>query len=242
MSAFYTTLADWWPVLSPVDEYADEAAEVLQLIETHHPAAETLLELGSGGGHVAFHLRARMTCCLTDLHHEMLAVSQRLNPSCEHVAGDMRTLALHRTFDVVLAHDAIDYMVTESDLAQVLDTAWRHLKPGGLLVLLPDTVAETFEAGADVSGGEASDGRAAQLLEWSEPVAPGTTSAVVHYGFLLRDADGHVRMEYDRHECGVFPEATWVRLLAARGFEVQVLDEATAVDRPPRRLFLGRKP
>ena len=29
----------------------------------------------------------------------------------EHVQGDMRTLDLGRTFDVVLAHDAIDYML-----------------------------------------------------------------------------------------------------------------------------------
>jgi SAM-dependent methyltransferase len=109
-----STLADWWPVISPVEEYADEAAELRQRIAAHHPTARTVLEFGSGGGHVAFYLCPYYTCCLTDLSAEMLAVSRRLNPTCEHLQGDMRTIALGRAFDVVLVHDAIDYMTTEA--------------------------------------------------------------------------------------------------------------------------------
>ena len=34
---------------------------------------------------------------LVDLSEEMLAVSRELNPECEHLQGDMRTLRLGRT-------------------------------------------------------------------------------------------------------------------------------------------------
>ncbi len=34
--------------------------------------------------------------------------SRELNPDCEHVLGDMRTLRLGRTFDAVFVHDAVD--------------------------------------------------------------------------------------------------------------------------------------
>jgi trans-aconitate methyltransferase len=149
MTQFYGTLAEWWPVLSPVEEYAEEAAELRQLILEHRPHARTLLELGSGGGHVAHYLKQRFDCCLTDVSAEMLAVSRRLNPECVHVQGDMRTLDLGRTFDVVLAHDAVDYMTSEADLERVCNTAWRHLRPGGLVMFVPDAVAETFEPGGD---------------------------------------------------------------------------------------------
>jgi hypothetical protein len=37
----------------------------------------------------------------------MLGLSRALNPECEHLAGDTRTLPLGRTFDAVLVHDAI---------------------------------------------------------------------------------------------------------------------------------------
>ena len=242
MEQFYGALAEWWPVISPVEEYAEEGAEIHRLIRTRRPDARTLLELGSGGGHVAHYLAPYYTCCLTDVSAEMLAMSRLLNPRCDHVQGDMRTLDLGRTFDIVLAHDAIDYITTEKDLARVADTAWRHLTSGGLVVLVPDSVAETFEAGEDVSGGEAADGRAARLFEWVEPVPAGSTRGTVHFSFLLREPNGHVRAVYERHEFGLFPVATWVRLLSERGFAVEVVVEETSDDRTPRRIFVGQKP
>ena len=74
--------------------------------------ATTLLELGSGGGNNASHLKHRFECTLTDLSPEMLALSRTLNPECEHIEGDMRTLRLERTFDAVFVHDAIAYITT----------------------------------------------------------------------------------------------------------------------------------
>ncbi|MDX2183206.1 MAG: class I SAM-dependent methyltransferase [Gemmatimonadaceae bacterium] len=242
MSAFYTTLANWWPVISPVEEYAAEADDLRRILAAHHPSAATLLELGSGGGHVAFYLRRHYDCVLTDLSAEMLAVSQRINPECEHRQADMRALDLGRRFDVVLAHDAIDYMTTEADLEAVAATAWRHLHAGGLVVLLPDAVAETYAPGTDVSGSEHPDGRAARLFEWNEPLAPGATQVAVHYAFLLRAADGTMQSVYERHETGVFPSRTWERALAAQGFEVSVEHERTTDEREPRLAFIGRKP
>lgn len=241
MTAFYTTLAEWWPVISPVEDYTEEGEEVARVLRELAPGARTLLELGSGGGHLAYHLRQHFDCTLSDLSPDMLAVSRRLNPGCIHVEGDMRTLDLGRPFDLVLAHDAIDYMTTEGDLQRVCDTAWRHLAPGGVVMLVPDAVAETYEPGSDVSGGDAPDGRAARLLEWSEPLAPGTTRAVVHYSFLLRDAQGRVRHAYEPHEVGLFARDTWLRILADRGFVAWALTERTTEPRVPRCLFIGRK-
>ena len=101
----------------------------------------TLLELGSGGGNMASHLTDLMLT-LSDLSPEMLELSRTINPGVEHLAGDMRTLRLGRTFDAVLIHDAICYMTTESDLRAAIDTAFVHLRPGGVAVLQPDHVRE----------------------------------------------------------------------------------------------------
>ena len=75
-----------------------------------------VLELGSGGGNNAVHLKAGFDLTLVDLSAEMVAVSQPLNPECDHVVGDMRTVRLGRTFDAVFVHDAVAYMLTEDDL------------------------------------------------------------------------------------------------------------------------------
>lgn len=57
MNAFYDELAEWWPLLSPVAEYADAAREVRRLLADRRPAARRVLERGRGGGHLAHHPR-----------------------------------------------------------------------------------------------------------------------------------------------------------------------------------------
>ncbi len=86
---------------------------------------------------------------LVDLSEDMLAVSRELNPECEHLPGDMRTVRLGRTFDAVFVHDAIEYMTTEADLRQAIATAYEHCRPGGVAVLVPDDIAENFEPATD---------------------------------------------------------------------------------------------
>ena len=38
---------------------------------------------------------------------------------------------------------------------------------------------------------------------------------------MLREADGSVRLVHDRHEEGLFPRETWLRLLREAGFEAR---------------------
>ena len=115
----YRDLAEWWPLLSAPEEYAEEAEEYRRLIdEASGGAAREVLELGSGGGNNASHMKAHFTLTLVDRSPQMLAVSRRLNPECEHVEGDMRSMRLGRTFDAVFVHDAIAYMTTEEDRAR----------------------------------------------------------------------------------------------------------------------------
>ncbi len=242
MTRFYGELAPLWPLVSPVEDYAAETAELIDVLRARRPQAKTLLELGSGGGHVAHYMKRAFECHLTDLSEPMLECSRRLNPECAHAVGDMRTLDLGRTFDVVLAHDAIDYMISEDDLRAVFDTAWRHLAPGGLACFIPDDVTETYGAGTGVSGGDGADGCGVRLFEWAEPAVPGRTTVDVHYAFLVRDPSGDVRNYYERHATGLFPRGTWERLLAQRGFSVEVVVESTKEDRAGRLLFLARKP
>lgn len=240
MSIFYSTIAAYWPLVSPLEEYEGETLEILRVLEARAPHARTLLELGSGGGHVAHHLKQRFSMTLTDLSPEMLDVSRRHNPDCEHISGDMRTLDLQRRFDVVLAHDAIDYMTCESDLEAAIATAHRHLAPDGLALLVPDHVAERYEPGSDEGGRDGDDGRAIRFLEWSLPVEPGATTGSTHYAFLVREIDGSMRSYHEEHRFGLWPTTTWVRLLEEGGFEVEVVEEETDEDRVPRLFFVGR--
>jgi SAM-dependent methyltransferase len=174
----YSELASWFHLVTAPADYADEAADVVQLLADHgvelgpaNPDA-AVLELGSGGGNTASHLKARAHLTLTDIAPAMLALSATLNPDCEHIAGDMRTLRLDRTFDAVLLHDAVTYMTTEADLRAAMETAFAHLRPGGVVVLLPDFTAETFRPETRHGGHDGSDGRSLRYLKWTDDPDP----------------------------------------------------------------------
>jgi SAM-dependent methyltransferase len=239
----YADLAPWFHLLTDPSDYADEAAFVTQVVdEVVDGEARTLLELGSGGGNNASHLRARFECTLSDVSPEMLALSRTLNPGCEHLVGDMRTLRLGRTFDVVFVHDAISYLTTEDDLRQAIETAATHVRPGGAVVLIPDATTEIFAPGTRHGGHDGEDGRSLRFLEWTHaPDPPGSTTYAVDYAIVLRAPGKPLELVHDRHTLGVFPESTWRRLLADAGLEV--VD--TSVENPhaaEQAAFAARRP
>lgn len=207
----YQEIASWWPLLSCPADYAEEAAFFEGLLLEHGAnPPRTLLELGSGGGNNASHLKARFEMTLVDMSPGMLAVSRELNPECAHHEGDMRAVRLDRAFDAVFIHDAIGYMATEADLRRALETAFVHCRPGGVAIFVPDHICETFEPSTD-SGGHARDGRGLRYLEWTWQPEPGATTYVADYAYLLRSADGSVRVEHDRHVEGLFARAGYRR-------------------------------
>jgi SAM-dependent methyltransferase len=238
---FYGDLAPWWPLISAPEEYVEEAAFAASLLRGPEPG-RSVLELGSGGGNNAFHLKAEFTMTLVDLSPGMLEVSQQLNPECEHLQGDMRTIRLEREFDAVFVHDAIDYMTTEADLSAAVRTAYEHCRPGGVVVLVPDDIAENFESVTDQGGHDADNGRGVRYLSWSTDPDPADTTTRTEYVFLLRSADGSVEVARDTHELGLFPRETWLRVLSEAGFSTRTVAEVTKDDRIPREFFVGTRP
>jgi len=239
----YTDLAPWFHLLTHPSDYREEAEFVTRVVdELVDGPAETLLELGSGGGNNASHLKERFTCTLTDLSPQMLELSATVNPECEHLVGDMRELRLRRTFDAVFVHDAIEYMTTEEDLRRAVLTAYVHCRPGGVAVLVPDHVAENFEPQTEHGGNDAPDGRAVRYLSWSLDPDPNDTTTRTDYAFLLRATDGTVSVAHDTHELGLFPRELWLRVIAEAGFTARVVAEVTSEDRLPREFFVGFRP
>jgi SAM-dependent methyltransferase len=234
----YSDLAGWWPLISPPEEYAEEAAHLAPVFGAADIPVREVLDLGSGGGGVAVHLKDRLAMTLVDLSDEMLDVSRRLNPECEHIGGDMRTIRLGRTFDAVLVHDAIDYMTTQDDLRQVIETAFVHCRPGGLAVFVPDHVADAFQPYSGGGGGSDGTGRQASFTEWTWDPDPADDWIQAEYEFVLRDADGAVRVVTETHRLGAFRRATWLRLLAEAGFDTVTTEDPAEIR---GHLFIGRR-
>ena len=219
----YGELAEWWPAISPPSEYAEEAALYVEMIRgaARRPVRE-VLELGSGGGNHASHMKRHLAMTLVEPSEGMRGVSLALSPECAHLPGYMRSVRLGRPFDAVFVHDAIAHMTTEADLRAALRTVAAHLAPSGVALVAPDATAETFSETTEHGGGEGAGGRRARYLQWTLPPEPGETSFEAHYAFLLREPDGGVRAVHDVPREGLFARATWLRLSREAGHSAQL--------------------
>ena len=221
----YRDLAPWFHLLTAPQDYAEEAELYGRLLaEKSDGQVVTVLELGSGGGNNASHMKRRFTLTLVDRSPGMLELSRGLNPGLEHVEGDMRTVRLDRVFDAVFVHDALAYILTEPDLQAVFETAYAHCRPGGSAVFVPDYVEETFAPRTSHGGHDSEDGeRGLRYVEWVRADPSNSTRHLVDFAYLIREGET-VRVEHDRHICGLFPKETWLRGLEAAGFEVEAVE------------------
>ena len=237
----YSEIAAWFHLLTAPEEYLEEAGIYLQAIRQFAPQAQTLLELGSGGGNNASHLKQHFRMTLVDLSPDMLRLSQGLNPELEHIQGDMRAVRLDRAFDAVFVHDAIMYMTTLEDLRLAVHTASLHCKAGGMVLLAPDCTRETFKADTDC-GGHDGGGRGMRYLEWTWDPDPTDSTFLVDYAYLLREADGSIRSLSDRHTHGLFSREEWFSVLRQEGFQPRLLPfNHSEVEPGSVEMFVGLK-
>ena len=180
-----------------------------------------LLELGVGGGHNLSHLTADFDCTAVDLSLDMLALSKGLNPGVEHRVGDMRNTRLERIFDAVLVHDAASYLLSEQDLTETFATAAAHLRPGGLLMVAPDWVQETFPDGWVYNWDRQQGDIEVNIQEVMVDPDPLDTQVESTYTYTIKK-DGETTVEVDTHITGLFPIQTWSGLMGQAGFTVEV--------------------
>lgn len=214
----YGDLASWFHLLTSPAEYAEEADLYARLLMETGGEVSTVLELGTGGGNVASHLRDRFALTLSDISPEMLDVSRSINPGVDHIVGDMRTLRLGRAFDAVLAHDAVSYLTTVADLEATVETASIHCRPGGAALFVADFVAETWKEFTS-HGGHDGTGRSLRYLEWTHSFDPGSYRYIMDMVYLMRSTTEEVDVVHDRHDLGAFPKATWLEVLDRAGFD-----------------------
>jgi SAM-dependent methyltransferase len=217
----YNKYAAWWPVLSSPKDYKEEAGLYRKIINKHKKSITTALELGCGGGNNASYLKKHYQMTLSDVSPHMLKMSKKLNPECRHVLGDMRTINLHKKFDLVFIHDAVMYMTSENDLKKVFATAYNHLSEGGIVFITPDYFKETFKPKTSHGGhDDPVSGRSLRYLEWEYDGDPSDTTVETDFAYIFRERNKPVRVDRDISITGIFPKKTWEKLLREMGFRV----------------------
>jgi trans-aconitate methyltransferase len=157
---------------------------------------------------VLSHLSSRFDCTAVDRSPAMLENLARLVPDAERVEADLRQVRLERRFEMVLLHDAIDYMRSAEDVDRALATARAHLAPGGVLFVAPTYTRESFVDGELADEGDADGG--VTYVTFVHDADPSDSEYELILVYFLRHADTReVKVVEDRHRCGLFSEAEW---------------------------------
>jgi hypothetical protein len=218
MYRLYRDLAYLWPIMSPPEDYAEEAQHWRRLLRRHlGPGRHRVLELGVGGGHHLSQLTNDFDAVAADIAEPMLVLSKRLNPSVEHHLGDMRSLRLGQSFAAVMIHDAVVHLLNEGEIRETLATVVAHLEPGGLFLTAPDYFEDDFSPPqVTLGGGETNDVRL-DYVEYVYRRVPHEPQLETVFTYMIQDSSG-LRLEHDRMHTGLFPFATWERLFREAGF------------------------
>lgn len=221
----YNDLAWLWQIWEdPEVGFGDWCNHIIGLLQQHILGeVRTLLNLGCGGGKNAYNLKRRFTVTGVDISQPMLDLAVKLNPECTFVQEDMRNCRLKQLFDSVLIDGSVSYMLNRDDLTAVLRTAFVHLRPGGVMVVSPDEITNTFQqnrTNISYATAKCKPGNVhVVFVENKFDPNPRDNKYECTFVYLIRD-DGRLQIEVDRHILGIFPLDVWRGLLREVGFEI----------------------
>jgi SAM-dependent methyltransferase len=117
-------------------DYATEC-ELLERVLRRYAASpvQRILDLGCGtGGHSAMLAARGYDVVGVDRSADMLERARERGVPARYVEADIRSVDLNETFDaVVMMFAVLGYLTRNADVRAALDTAKRHLRPGGVL-------------------------------------------------------------------------------------------------------------
>ena len=265
MQRMYDDFASIWPLISHHSDYEVEAKHWRDALTAElWQRRLRILELGVGGGNNLHHIlypncdgrRSADAACngehmsrdqpahdavVVDPSDKMLTNCRLLNPTAEQHIGEMQTvrLDLDEKFDAVLIHDAVCYLTSEDDISATIATARAHLRDGGVLIMAPDWFTETYpgtqlDAGIrrDVSPEFAS-------IEYDHDPDPTDDTVESVFIYIIKNSDGSVSVEEDRHITGMFSIHTWLGLMEQAGFRAKRLPYPVHEDGRDAWLLVG---
>lgn len=216
----YNDLAWTDTIFADAESYEDEAMIYIKLIKKIISVpAPTMLHLGCGAGGHDFHFKKHFKLTGVDVSPGMLDIAKKTNADVTYLLGDMRSINLDEKFDAVVIPDSIDYMNTLEDLKQTLLNAARHLKTGGVLLVVAHTKEEFKDNNFVYTG--AKDNIHITLFENNHIVSDNTYEAAMFY--LIRRGK-ETNLHHEIYTLGLFSCEQWMSIFKECQLNVDVFN------------------
>lgn len=139
MKEQFNLYSQYYNLLYKDKDYLSEVNYVEGVIKKYSEIeVKSILDLGCGTGRHDIHFANKgYKVTGIDLSDTMLQIAEKdsPHPNCHYLKGDARTLKLHEKFDAIISlFHVASYQTSNEDLKNYFNTAFTHLKPGGIFV------------------------------------------------------------------------------------------------------------
>jgi SAM-dependent methyltransferase len=114
----------------------DEMAVMLALVDTFHPDAQALLDLGTGTGIIPRAFSGKIGELVgLDISPEMLAIARNAVPKAVFIEANVSDFEIGKEFDVIICgFNAINHLRKFDRWESFFRSTERHLAPGGVFI------------------------------------------------------------------------------------------------------------
>lgn len=216
----YSILAAGYDLVMDHVDYGDWAQHLYELIQQHHPEAESILELGCGTGSLALELQPMgpYRYLGTDRAKAMIEVARRkaklASAPVRFEVARFTEVEIDEPVDcAVLVYDGLNYLLEEAEVERMLRRVRAALRPGGVFLFDQSTPANS-----EAHHHEFEDRGGVEEFRYERHSRYDPETRLHTTTFDLYAAGRHFREE---HRQRAYPKETVERCLAASGFEVE---------------------
>lgn len=228
-AAFYDAIYHW-------KDYAAEAHRLRDIIRAYKQSTgDRLLDVACGTGQHLVHLSEHYDVEGLDLEPEFVDMARGRLPGASFHLADMRDFDLGKTFDVVVClFSSIGYVKTVEALNQSITAMAKHTVPGGLVIVEPWLMPDTFKPGH--IGMITVDDPTLKISRINlSHVEDGISILNFHYLVATPEEITHFT---EQHELAMFTHEQYTEAFHAAGLDV-IHDEAGLMN---RGLYIGIHP
>ncbi|MBS2035939.1 class I SAM-dependent methyltransferase [bacterium] len=196
----FTRSAAFYDAIYAFKDYQAEAELVMEWAARHGWSEGGLLDMACGTGRHAQYFARKYQVTGVDLDRHLLEQARQRLPEARFLQGDMCTVDLGQQFEVVTClFSAIGYL-SDEQLPQACANFYRHLKPGGVLLVEPWLRPDMIRPGH--VGVDRAEVEGAQVVRMSRLQLEGRLS-ICQFQYLIGTSQG-IRHEAEDHRLTLF--------------------------------------
>jgi ubiquinone/menaquinone biosynthesis C-methylase UbiE len=232
----YKQFAKYYDSIYGRKDYKTESEILRNLIKKYKKSrGKDLLDAACGtGNHIQF-LKKYFNVTGLDLDRDMLKIARKKLPDVKFFRGDMRSFNFSKKFDVIVClFSAIAHVKTYVGLEKTFKNFFRHLKPGGVVIVEPFEHRKHFL----VNQSHAAFVNKPELKLARVCVAKRKGNiAILNFHFLVADK---TRISYfvDRQDLGMFETKIVLKVMKRIGLKAESLKSGIMKH---RELYIGIK-